>query len=251
MNKHCQSEREKSADLEIGDTAGLETCATGAMSGYTDRPGRGGGLDRRRMPGGGRVAVIITGLLLSARARAQDGAVELPQLHPFHAEFLPTFWERHGVLVVITGLGLAGLAGLALWWWLRPQPPVVVPPEVQAREALAALPADTGAGETLSRVAQILRGYVRRAFDLPPAELTTTEFCRELSGSAEVGPELAGILTDYLRENDRRKFSAAGTAPSRAETVAAALALIERCEARRAALRAAATAAPPAPHPAA
>jgi hypothetical protein len=54
-----------------------------------------------------------------------------------------------------------------------------------------------------------------------------------------------------LRENDRRKFSPAGTAPSRAETVTAALALIERCEARRTALRAAATAVPAAHHPAA
>jgi hypothetical protein len=185
------------------------------------------------------MAAVISGLLFSARAQEAN---EIPQLHPFHAELPPTFWEQHGGLVLVTGLVLAALAGVLVWWWLRPRPPVVVPPEVEAREALAALPA-AAAGATLSRVSRILREYLRRAFLLPPDECTTPEFCRLLLNHPEVGPELAGALADFFRDNDLQKFSPAGSTPPPAQAAARALALIEQCETRRASPRAAQTAA--------
>ena len=45
-------------------------------------------------------------------------------------------------------------------------------------------------GALLSQVSQILRHYVVAAFDLPPGELTTAEFCRAIAGHARIGPEL-------------------------------------------------------------
>jgi hypothetical protein len=203
------------------------------------------------------MVIVTTNFLLSVRAQAQGGADEIPKLHPFHAEIPPTFWEQHGMMVLVTGLVLTILAGVLLWLLLRPRPPVVVPPEVQAREALAALPATGGDGAALSRVSQILRRYFRQAFGLPPVELTTTEFCRVLSDNPRIGPELAGALAEFLRDNDRRKFSPGGTpaattwgAQSAAEAVARARALIEQGEARRAGLRAAQAASPSAHSPA-
>jgi hypothetical protein len=182
-------------------------------------------------------------LLFSARALAQGEANEVPRLHPFHDEIPPTFWEQYGAWVLAAGLVLLGCAGLVVWRLTRPRAPVVPAAAVQAREALAALPATAGEGATLSRVSQILRLYVQRAFGLPPVELTTAEFCQALSASSNAGPELAGVLTSFLRENDRQKFSPARTNPAAAQAVAQARALIDQCEARQASRRAARTAA--------
>jgi hypothetical protein len=191
------------------------------------------------------------GLQLPARAQAPGDTNEIPQLRPPRAEIPPGFWAQHGTMGLVIAVVLAALAGLIVWWLTRPRAAVVVPPEVEARAALAALPVTAGEGEKLSRVSQILRLYVQRAFELPLGELTTTEFCRVLAGQPQIGPELAGSLGGFLRDTDRRKFAPAGTTPPQPEAAAAALALIDRCEARRAAPRAApAASVNPGNHPA-
>ena len=65
---------------------------------------------------------------------------------------------------------LLALVALAVWWLTRPKPPVVVPPEVQARQALEPLRQQAEDGAVLSQVSQILRHYVSAAFALPPGE---------------------------------------------------------------------------------
>ena len=143
----------------------------------------------------------------SAAATNSLDRTHIPPLRPPHAEIPPTFWEQYGLWVILGGLLLLALVCAVVWFLTRPKPPVIVPPEVQARQALEPLRQQPEDGVLLSRVSQILRHYVAAAFDLPPGELTTTEFCRAIAGHAEIGPELSAALSDFLRQCDQRKFS--------------------------------------------
>jgi hypothetical protein len=160
---------------------------------------------------------------------------DIPPLRPAHAEIPPTFWEQHGLEVMLFGALLLGLICAAVWFLFRRRPPAVIPPEVEAMQALEPLRQQPEDGVVLSRVSQILRRYVAAAFHLPPGELTTTDFSRAIAGQGEVGPELSAALTEFLRQCDQRKFSPPVPAPP-LSAAAQALKLIEQAQARRAAL---------------
>jgi hypothetical protein len=115
---------------------------------------------------------------------------------------------------------------------MRSKPPVIVPPEVQARQALEPLRQQPEDGALLSRVSQILRHYVTATFDLPPGELTTTEFCVAIAGHAQIGLELSVTLSEFLRQCDQRKFSLPPPAPPFG-AVAQAFKLIDQAQTRR------------------
>ena len=172
---------------------------------------------------------------LPLRAADPISPDDIPPLRPPHAELAPTFWEQYGLWVVILGVLLLGLICAVVWLLTRPKPPVVVPPEVQAREALEPLRQQPEDGALLSRVSQILRHYVAAAFNLPPDEQTTAEFCRAIGAHDQVGPELSAALTEFLRECDQRKFSPTAPAPS-LSAAAQALKLIDQAQTRRLAL---------------
>jgi hypothetical protein len=127
------------------------------------------------------------------------------------------------------------LVGAAIWFLTRPKPPAVVPPEVQARKALEPLRLQTEDGALLSRVSQVLRHYVAAAFDLPPGELTTAEFCGAITGHPLIGPELSAALSAFLRLCDQDKFSPPAPIPP-LSAVAQALKLMDQAQARRLAL---------------
>jgi hypothetical protein len=156
----------------------------------------------------------------------------IPPLRPPHAEIPPTFWDQYSLWVILFGVLLLALVCAAVWLLTRPKPPVIVPPEVRARQALEPLRQQPEDGALLSRVSQILRHYVAAAFDLPPGELTTGEFCRAIAGHARLGPELSATLSEFLRECDQRKFSP--TAPAQPfSAVTLAIKLIDQAQARR------------------
>jgi hypothetical protein len=157
---------------------------------------------------------------------------DIPPLRPPHAEIPPTFWEQHSVLVVVLAALLLALACVAVWFLTRPKPPMIVPPDVQARQALEPLRQQTEDGALLSRVSQILRHYVAAVFDLPPGELTTAEFCRAITGRPQIGPDLSAALCDFLRLCDRDKFSPPALVPP-LNAVAQTLKLIDQSQARR------------------
>ena len=179
------------------------------------------------------LCLLAPALSLSAASPASPDAI--PPLRPPHAEMPPTFWEQHGMWVVIAGILLLALVCAAVWFLTRPRPPVVVPPDVQARLALEPLREQPEDGALLSRVSQILRHYVAAAFDLPSGELTTAEVCRAIDGHASIGPELSAALSEFLRQCDQRKFSPPAPAPP-FSAVAQALKLIDQAQARRLAL---------------
>lgn len=176
-------------------------------------------------------------LALAGEIRAVE-TNEVLKLAPPYAELPPTFWEQHGVAVILGAVGGAVLITGLLWLILRPKPVPPVPLEIQTRNALSALQSRSEDGVLLSELSQVLRRYFIGAFGLPPAELTTTEFCGQLGRNEAVGGELASAVGEFMRASDQRKFAPAGPAPG-AGAVAKAQELFERAEARRQALSAA------------
>jgi len=170
--------------------------------------------------------------LLAAAPPSPD---DIPPLRPPHAEIPASFWEQHTLLVVMLGILLLAVVCAAAWFLTRPKPPVIVPPDVQARLALEPMRQQPEDGALLSRVSQILRHYVAAAFDLPPGELTTAEFCRAIDGHAQIGPDLSAALSEFLRLCDRDKFSPPAPVPP-LSAVAQALKLIDQAQTRRFAL---------------
>jgi hypothetical protein len=144
----------------------------------------------------------------------------------------PTFWDQYSLWVILFGVLLLALVCAVAWVLTRPKPPMVVPPEVRARQALEPLRQQPEEGVLLSRVSQILRHYVAAAFGLPSGEFTTAEFCRAIDGHAQIGPELSAALSEFLRQCDQRKFSPPAPVPP-LNAVAQALKLLDQAQNRR------------------
>jgi hypothetical protein len=152
-----------------------------------------------------------TFILLSAVAQAADTNA-IPALAPAYGELPPTFWEQQQSIIIVGVFALLAVAFLFLRVWLRPETPVVLPPEVLAREALTKRLHQPEDGQLLSEVSQILRHYLVAVFQLPPGEMTTAEFCMVIAGRSKIGAELAQSIADFLRACDERKFSTASAA---------------------------------------
>ncbi len=160
---------------------------------------------------------------------------DVPPLRPALHEIPPSLWEQHGVLIVVLGaMGLL-LIGAAIWWLLQPKPPVPVPIEIQTRNELELLNVPNADGKTISRVSQVLKHYIAVAFELPPGEMTTTEFNRAVASSEKIGGELAARVSEFLRACDEQKFSPLAGVQS--SVCARAIELVEQGERRRAELR--------------
>jgi hypothetical protein len=178
-------------------------------------------------------------LLLAMRGLAATNTSagdDLARLRPPREEMPPTFWEQNQLPAILGSIVFLALVAVIVWLLTRPKPPVIVPPEIRAKQALDLLLTRPEDGIVLSQVSQILRRYSAEAFSLPPGELTTAEFCRLASGHEGMGPELASAVCEFLRRCDERKFTASPpTAPMAA--VANALKLIGAAQARLADLR--------------
>jgi hypothetical protein len=179
----------------------------------------------------------------------------IPPLRPPRGEIAPTFWEQHGVWVIITGVIVLGAVAFAAWWLMRPKPAALEPPDVEACKTLESLRQKPEDGALLSQISHTLRHYVSVAFALPPGEMTTSDFCRAINEQGRLGDELSSKLGDFLRSCDQRKFAPPGFVASRVPpavedgilppgqgsappvgAVPQALKLIELAEARRAQL---------------
>jgi hypothetical protein len=180
------------------------------------------------------VVVIFFSLSLFAQTNSESTNASLKLLPPY-GELPPTFWEQNAPAISFAGLGVVALAIFVLWLIFRTKPKIIIPPEAQAREALQKFREQPEDGAVLSRISQVLRNYFSAAFHLSPGELTTTEFCREISGSERVGAELSNAAADFLRESDARKFSTTAGA-TKFDAANRALKLVEQAEQRLAQL---------------
>ncbi|TAK90877.1 MAG: DUF4381 family protein [Verrucomicrobia bacterium] len=183
----------------------------------------------------GQSAAVWLSVLLTFKAVAQV-TNDIPPLIPAYPEIPPTFWEQHGSAIILASLATLLVMGIIIWLLLRPKPVVVLPPEVQARQALELLRQQNEDGNVLSEVSQVLRRYLVAAFEMSPDELTTSEFCHALQQSERIGDELTAAVSDFLRRCDEWKFSPA-TMPVPLGAATQALALVELSEARRVHLR--------------
>src|SRR6266850_1304325 len=142
------------------------------------------------------LAAALFCLTLPTRAATNisAGDDDLAKLRPPRAEIPPTFWERYNIWIIAGALVFLGLIGIIVWIVTRPKPPVIVPPEIRAKEALDSLSSKPEDGLVLSQVSQILRRYIAEAFAFPPGERTTTEFCRVIASHDRIVPELASAI---------------------------------------------------------
>ena len=138
----------------------------------------------------------------------------LPPLSPAYPEIPPTFFELYGTAIFAGSVALVALAAVILWKRLQPEPAIVLPPDIVAREALVQFQRQPEDGKALSEISQILRHYIIAAFKLPAAEMTSAEFSTALAGNEKIGVELAGAIAAFLRECDERKFSAPVRSPA-------------------------------------
>jgi hypothetical protein len=166
-----------------------------------------------------------------AATNISAGDDELAKLRPPRAEIPPTFWERYNIWIIAGALVFLALLGIIVWIVTRPKPPIIVPAEVRAKQALDLLLNKPEDGLVLSQISQILRHYVAEAFGFPPGELTTTEFCRVMASHKGIDLELGSAISEFLRRCDERKFTPAP--PATPMTAAAtALKLVETAHAR-------------------
>jgi len=138
---------------------------------------------------------------------AQTDTNTPPKLVPAYGEMPETFWAQNQSTIIVAGSAFLAFAFLFLKVMLRPEPPVVLPPEVIARQALSKLQSRPEDGKLLSEVSHILRRYLAAAFELSSAEMTTAEFSAAIAANEKIGQELVGLLLSFLRECDERKFS--------------------------------------------
>jgi hypothetical protein len=163
-------------------------------------------------------------------------ADQIPKLKPPHGEIPPGFWEQYGVWVIVAALVLVYLLTWVIWLVMRKRKPTIIPPEVEAKDALAAIRDRSEDGETLAEISRIVKIYFVRAFNLPTQEHTTAEMSVLARESEQIGPGLGQNLGAYLTELDRRKF-AAGTETAGRTALEQAEELIQAAEGRRKELR--------------
>lgn len=176
---------------------------------------------------------LLHGALCLGAGTNLISADKIPPLRPPRGEVPPGFWDLYSSWVIAGAAIVLLLCGLLIWLWMRPKPPpLITPPAIQARRALEPLRLQTETGALLSQVSQVVRHYFSVAYALPPAEMTTTEFCRALAGLKSVDSELTNEVVEFLRQCDERKFAAIPPRPPLRAAVAAER-FIEKSEAAR------------------
>jgi len=227
MRRHCNVSLNSAAAGGAGDMKGNIQFSTFNARLRTQReiPLHG------KLKVAGWAGLFLVGL--TAPLAAQSPTNALPALAPPYGEIRQTFWEQHGIALLVVIVVALALTGVAVWTRLRPPPPTLVPPETQVRETLAKLQRQPESGEVLSGISQALRRYFTAVFHLPPHELTTAEFAPVLANQSALEPELARTISSFLIECDQRKFSP-GHPAAPLEAAGRALEIVSQIEQRRA-----------------
>ncbi len=175
---------------------------------------------------------VAFGLGLCGSLARADGPEKLPPLLPPHGELRQTFWELHGWQCVAGAVVALGIIVAGIIWLRRPRQLIVEPPGVLARRALELLRGRPEDGALVMNVSRILKRYVMAALNLPPEELTTTEFRQTLQAQPEIKPDLAAATGEFLKRCDEWKFAPERPTPQLG-AVEGALELVEKLELSR------------------
>jgi hypothetical protein len=144
-----------------------------------------------------------------------------PPLRGMKALLTAPWWQRVPWLIVLAALAAALVLVFvvrALLLRTRPGPaaPEALvpdePAEIVARRRLAALvasrlPEEGRTYEHGTELADILRRYVERRFEIPRPGLTTRELMTQLAARAEVAPDARARLLEILEACDLTKFA--------------------------------------------
>lgn len=198
---------------------------------------------RLRLGFGCACLALALGTLQLGAQITNELADQIPALRPPQVEIPPTSWEQYGAFVMLGGVLVIVMVAAIIWLLLRPKKPPILPlPAIQARQELENLMQQPEEGNVLSQVSQTLRRYMATVLNLPPVEMTTSDFCGAISKDDRLGHTVSAEVTGFLRECDERKFAPPKPAPA-IEAVPKAIKLIDAVEARREQLRAEASAA--------
>jgi hypothetical protein len=178
-----------------------------------------------------RLLLFCFAAVVTSQAQSTN---EFPELVPPYAALPPTLWEQYGLALVLGSLVSVLVVGVLIWVLARPRPVPVLPVEVQARRALAALQTQPQTGAVISQVSQVLRRYISAAFTLPAGELTTQELISAMRSSRTFDAKLRDATSQFLESCDSRKFAPTQTTPPQ-NAASLAMTLIEQGESIRAA----------------
>src|SRR5579871_3459283 len=134
--------------------------------------------NRQPSPGFGALFLLVMGAGPSAFAQFHPPDTNATSfLAPPYGEMAPTFWESHGIVIIVGAiviiLAITATLSLAL------QPRRRVPPTLAtvAHKELAQLSNRPEDDACLSAVSRVLRSYFIGVFRLGHGELNTAEFC--------------------------------------------------------------------------
>jgi len=129
----------------------------------------------------------------------------IPELRPAEGLLPPTFWERHGLELLL--LVLLGMLLLLLFLWARWKVAAALPtPEQIVRKTL--LPLETAPENSIlaGLVLKALRAYLPAALAWPPGERTVDEIILRLQVEPKLAAELNAEIASLLRHCEQRQF---------------------------------------------
>jgi hypothetical protein len=180
-----------------------------------------------RMPGERPKTVPWDPILVRVTSRLNEADINKLR-DPVSIESLPApeehSWPWLGA--VVAG-GAALVCGTLLYWWRRTRQRQRVSPETLATRELDRLLrlqlAERGLSERYhTLLANILRRYLERRFNLPARRRTTPEFLQEAQAAPALRSEQQAFLREFLECCDLAKFAGVSAQPD------TALALAER-----------------------
>jgi hypothetical protein len=138
------------------------------------------------------------------------GSATGPDIHDLHSLAPLTFWERHGVEVVIYGIAGTALLALGLWLLLRKKAALPLTPYQRALQDLQFAHGlqDTGQDKVFAIAASdAVRRFLESAYHMPAPERTTEEFLQVATNHIWLQGELTTLLRRFLEFCDLAKFA--------------------------------------------
>jgi len=138
------------------------------------------------------------------------GPDQNPDIHDIHNLVPLTFWEQHGLQIILGSVaGILIIAGV-LSIVLRKKPKVVLTAYQRALQELQVAKAMHAAGQDKNFAiasSDAVRRYLENAYRMPAPERTTEEFLQEAARHAWLQGELTALLKRFLEFCDLAKFA--------------------------------------------
>jgi hypothetical protein len=139
-----------------------------------------------------------------------QGTDQTPDIHDLHNLVPLTFWEQHGLQIILGSVaGILIIAGV-LFMVLRKKPVVVLTAYQRALQELQVASALHAAGQDKNFAiasSDAVRRYLENAYKMPAPERTTEEFLQEAARHTWLQGELTALLKRFLEFCDLAKFA--------------------------------------------